>query len=83
MTYTTAADKELVRHNLVRYTNAGKPMTISSVIRLQQWLEGKTFKEIAEEEGVTDSAVAYSVKRSVKAIKAFALQSPSGYNGKI
>jgi len=69
MKYTSADEKELIRQNVHKFVNDGQKLNLQSYIRLMSWLDGQTYAEIAKEEGVSDSAVAFSVKRSVEAIK--------------
>ena len=69
----TTDDKEQAQTALPNYIKAPESrLTIEQYMRLNMWLEGSTYKQIAADSGVTVQAVAHSVRRDLKKVLAFA-----------
>lgn len=67
----TSADKRLVKDFLHDYVNDGGDAAIpfQAFERTQQWADGYTFTEIAEQEGVSPQTVGKQVRKVVMEIK--------------
>lgn len=72
MQYTTKAEKAIAEQWVHRYVNSKHQLSIRQYTRLMCWLGGDTFKEIAAADGVTEQAIANSVRRDLKKVQKFA-----------
>lgn len=72
MHYTTKEDKILVQNTIHRFVQTGDKLSVKRYQRLIMWLEGNTFAAIAKVEGVSQQAIANSVRRDFARVKRFA-----------